>query len=307
MDRMTLLQMYYILEIDRSGSMNKAAQRLFLSQSALSSAILEVERELGITVFHRSNRGISLTEDGKELVAQITPLVEQSRKLSRYYSRRKGKDWQRLSVAAQRYPFCARAFVELLQDLGPGPMQMSLKELDMSAVIREVAMGESELGVLFVSDLTEHAVFRVLEESGLSFQPLVRLKPRVFMRKGHPLAGEPSVTMEQLKAYPHVVFAQSEGDLNFAEEAVPGSGSDFERMVTVSDRATIYNVMAHTDCVSTGSGVLPPGYADENLVSVPLEGQQDMRLGCIHRRSVPLTELERAFVERLKAITNEMK
>lgn len=303
---MTLLQMSYILEIDRCGSMNKAAQRLFLSQSTLSSAILEAERELGITIFHRSNRGIRLTEDGKELLAQITPLVERSRKLERYYSRRRERDWLHLSVAAQRYPFCAKAFVELLQEPEQRPMQMSLKEMDMSAVIREVAQGESELGVIFVSDLTEHAVFRVLEEKSLRFQPLVRLKPQVFMRKGHPLAGESSVTVEQLRDYPHVVFAQADGDLNFAEEAVPGSGVDFPRMVYVSDRATIYNVLAHTDCVSTGSGVLPAGYADESLLAIPLEGQQDMRLGILHRRDIPLTETARAFVERLEGITSEM-
>ena len=303
---MTLLQMSYILEIDRCGSMNKAAQRLFLSQSTLSSAILEAERELGITIFHRSNRGIRLTEDGKELLAQITPLVERSRKLERYYSRRREKDWLHLSVAAQRYPFCAKAFVELLQEPEQRPMQMSLKEMDMSAVIREVAQGESELGVIVVSDLTEHAVFRVLEEKSLRFQPLVRLKPQVFMRKGHPLAGESSVTVEQLRDFPHVVFAQPDGDLNFAEEAVPGSGVDFPRMVYVSDRATIYNVLAHTDCVSTGSGVLPAGYADESLLAIPLEGQQDMRLGILHRRDIPLTETARAFVERLEGITSEM-
>ena len=185
-------------------------------------------------------------------------------------------------------------------------MQMSLKEMDMSAVIREVAQGESELGVIFVSDLTEHAVFRVLEEKSLRFQPLVRLKPQVFMRKGHPLAGESSVTVEQLRDFPHVVFAQPDGDLNFAEEAVPGSGVDFPRMVYVSDRATIYNVLAHTDCVSTGSGVLPAGYADESLLAIPLEGQQDMRLGILHRRDIPLTETARAFVERLEGITSEM-
>ena len=303
---MTLLQMSYILEIDRCGSMNKAAQRLFLSQSTLSSAILEAERELGITIFHRSNRGIRLTEDGKELLAQITPLVERSRKLERYYSRRRERDWLHLSVAAQRYPFCAKAFVELMQEPEQRPMQMSLKEMDMSAVIREVAQGESELGVIFVSDLTEHAVFRVLEEKSLRFQPLVRLKPQVFMRKGHPLAGESSVTVEQLRDFPHVVFAQPDGDLNFAEEAVPGSGVDFPRMVYVSDRATIYNVLAHTDCVSTGSGVLPAGYADESLLAIPLEGQQDMRLGILHRRDIPLTETARAFVERLEGITSEM-
>ena len=126
------------------------------------------------------------------------------------------------------------------------------------------------------------------------------------MRKGHPLAGESSVTVEQLRDYPHVVFAQADGDLNFAEEAVPGSGVDFPRMVYVSDRATIYNVLAHTDCVSTGSGVLPAGYADESLLAIPLEGQQDMRLGILHRRDIPLTETARAFVERLEGITSEM-
>lgn len=304
---MTLLQMTYILEIDRCGSMNKAAQRLFLSQSALSSAMLEVERELGITVFHRSNRGISLTEDGRELVAQLAPIVERSRKLSRYYSRRKTKDWVHLSVAAQRYPFCAKAFVELLHSLDGLPMQLSLKEMDMAAVIREVALGESDLGVLFVSDLTEHAVFRALEESSLVFNPLVTLQPHVFMRRGHPLSGEASVTVEQLRPYPHVVFTQSDSDLNFAEEAVPGSGVDFERMVYVSDRATIYNVMAHTDCVSTGSGVLPPGYTDERLAAIPLADQQDMRLGYIHRRGHTLSETEQRFVALLREITGDME
>ena len=205
---MTLLQMNYILEIDRCGSINKAAQRLFLSQSALSSAVQEVERELGITVFRRSNRGISLTEDGRELAAQIAPIVEQSRKLNRYYARRKGKDWVRLSVAAQRYPFCARAFVELLNDLADGPMQLSLKELDMSAVIREVALGESELGVIFVSDLTERAVFRALEESGLCFEPLVALKPHVFLRRDHPLAQRAELTIADVEREPLLIPSQ---------------------------------------------------------------------------------------------------
>ena len=274
MRALTLLQMQYVLEIDRCGSMNKAAQRLFCSQSALSSAIVEVERELGITVFHRSNRGISLTEDGRALVGQITPIVEQSRKLSRYYQSRRTGDFRQLSVAAQHYPFCARAFVELLGELGELPI--------------------------------EHAVRRALEEKQLSFQPLVTLKPHVFLRRGHPLAGESSVRLEQLRPYPHVVFTQPEGDLNFAEEAVAGSGADFPRMIYVSDRATIYNIIAHTDGVSTGSGVLPTGYADEGLTAVPLEGQRDMRLGYIHRKGEALSQLQSRFVALLRKITEEM-
>lgn len=302
---MTLQQMNYIMEIDRCGSMNKAAQSLFVSQSALSSAILEVEKELGITIFRRSNRGIALTEDGRELLNQIAPIVEQNRRLSRYYSQRQDTGRVHLSVSAQRYPFCTKAFVDYLNSLGQQPLQLSLKETDMAAVIADVAAGTSELGVIFISDRTEHYIIRSLEEKNLVFEPLITLHPHVFMRKGHPLASEASLTMDSLRSYPHVVFTQSESNFNYAEEAVYGSGIDFERIVYVSDRASIYNIMAHTDCVSTGSGVLPEGYADESLIAVPLEGTCDMRLGTVHRRFHRLSEAERKFIEILRITSAE--
>ena len=302
---MTIQQMNYILEIDRCGSMNKAAQVLFVSQSALSSAILEVEKELGITIFHRSNRGILLTEDGRELVSQITPIVEQSQRLSRYYGQRKHSDRIRFSVAAQRYPFCAKAFVAYMNSLGQLPMQMSLKETDMAAVIGEVASGMSDLGVIFISDHTEKTIIRSLEEKNLIFEPLVTLHPHVFMRKGHPLSGKSSLSLEQLRAFPHVVFTQSESNFNFAEEAVFGSGLDFDRMVYVNDRASIYNVMVHTDCVSTGSGVLPKGYADGNLIAIPLRDSCDMRLGYVYQRQHHFSKEEKHFIDILRAIASE--
>lgn len=302
---MTLQQMQYLLEIDRCGSINKAAQSLFVSQSALSSAILEVEKELGITVFHRTNRGIRLTEDGRELLGQILPIVEQSRKLSRYYARRRDTERVHLSVSAQRYPFCAKAFVEFMNSLDAQACQLSLKETDMPAVISDVAAGLSELGVLFVSDLTERAITRTLEEKNLVFEPLVTLQPHVFMRTGHPLSAEASLTVEQLRPYPHIVFTQSDSDLNYAEEAVSGSGADFERLVTVSDRASIYNIMVHTDCVSTGSGVLPAGYADERLIAVPLRDSHDMRLGYVRQRLHRMSEPELRFLEILQRVAGE--
>ena len=302
---MTLLQMQYLLEIDRCGSMNRAARSLYITQSALSSAIAEVERELGVTVFRRTNRGTTPTEDGRELLAQIAPIVEQSRRVGRYYARRRGEEPAHLSVAAQRYPFCAKAFVELLRTVEQSAAQMSLKETDMAAVIGEVAAGNSDLGVIFVSDLTERHIRRTLEEKNLAFEPISALRPHVFMRRDHPLAGRTAVTVEELRPYPHVVFTRSENDRYYAEEAVAGTVMDFDRMVYVNDRATAYNVMVHTDCVSTGSGILPAGYSDERLTAVPLAEQRDMRLGYIHRRGHVLSPLERQFVELLRDITGE--
>jgi len=303
---MTLLQMTYLLEIDRCGSMNKAAQKLSVSQSALSSAIAEMERELGIIIFHRSNRGISLTDEGRELVIQIIPLVEGSRKISRYYSERQAENRVKLSIAAQRYPFCVKAFVEFLHLLEEPQIQVSLKEMEMSSVISEVAQQQSDLGVIFVSDMTEHFIQRNLDSKNLEFHQLMRIQPHVFMRKEHPLAQRSSVTLEELRQYPYAAFTQSDNNLNYAEEAVAVTAADFDQVVYVSDRATIYSVMAHTNAVSTGSGVLPDGFGDPRLVSIPLEGHHDMRLGYIRLRSLPLSPMGEKFVGILRSITAEI-
>ena len=304
---MTLLQMTYILEVERCGSMNRAARNLFVSQSALSAAIAEVERELGITVFRRSNRGIDLTQEGGELIAQIAPLVEGSRQLTRYYSQRRAEDRVTLSVASQRYPFCAMAFVEYLHLLEEPHIQVSFKEMEMAAVIDEVARRQSALGILFLSDATEHFITRLLREKGLTFHPLAAIRPRVFLRKGHPLASERSVTLEQLYGYPYVVFTQSDSNYHFAEEAVAGTVTAFDRVITVSDRATAYNVIAHTDSVSTGSGVLPDGYGDDRLMTLPLDGAvSEMRLGYIQLQGVPLPATAQQFADILKRILGEL-
>lgn len=304
---MTLLQMNYLVEIYRCGSMNKAAQNLFVSQSAVSAAIRELEEELGIRIFHRSNRGIALTEDGRELLTQVTPLVEHSRKIQNYYSERQAENRARLSISTQRYPFCAKAFVEYLHLLNEPRIEVSLKETDMSSVIEEVATQQSDLGVLFVSDLTESFIRRILNSRNLEFFGLSRIRPHVFLRRGHPLAECESITPEQLRDYPSVVFTRRESNLNYAEEALVGTGADFSRVVYINDRATAYNVIAHTDCVSTGSGVLPKGYGDERLLSIPLSEQVgDMRLGYVKLRGIPLSEQGVQFVDILRRIMAEI-
>ena len=264
---------------------------------SLQKRIQELEQEVGVTIFNRTNRGVTLTEEGRELVAQIAPLVDRSRKLSRYYSERRAADRASLSVASQRYPFCAMAFVEFLHLLDEPHIQVSFKEMEMAAVIEQVAQQQSDLGVIFVSDMTEHFIRRILEGRNLEFHQLARLRPHVFMRRGHPLSGESSVTLEQLHQYPYAAFTQSDTNLNYAEEVVVGTAADFNQVVYVSDRATIYSVIAHTNCVSTGSGVMPEGYGDDRLLTIPLTSSvHEMRLGYIKPRSVALTETGEKFV-----------
>ena len=300
---MTLLQMTYILEINRCGSMNKAAQRLFVTQSAISGAIADVEKELGITVFVRTNRGIVLTEEGSELLIQIAPIVERSKAIEHFYAERNPERRLKFSIASQRYPFCAKAFVEFLGSIDARKMQLSFKEMEMADVIADVAERKSDLGVLFVSDITEHFITRILQTKGLVFEGLVSIQPHVFLRKEHPLARCEVLTTEQLRPYPYVMFSQTDNNLNFAEEAVPLSDLDYDRLIFVTDRATFYNITAHTDAFSIGSGILPEGYSDERLLSVPLEGPYRMKLGYIHPSGSVQDETTEAFLEILRKLT----
>ena len=177
----------------------------------------------------------------------------------------------------------------------------------MSSVISEVSTRQIDLGIMFVSNMTEHFIRRILDEKHLEFFELSTIKPQVYMSKEHPLAKERSVRVEQLFEYPYVMFTQSESNMNYAEEAIAGKASDFARIVYVNDRATIYNIMAHTECISTGSGVLPVGYGDDRLISVPLEdAENEMRIGYIHLRGLPLTELEQRFVDILRRILDSV-
>lgn len=238
----TLLQMSYIIEVERCGSINRAAQSLFISQSALSTAIAEVEKELGITVFHRTNRGVSLTDDGRSLIAMITPIVEGSRKISLYYSEQNAEDRVRLSISSQRYPFCAQAFVEFLHLINEPRVDVSLKETDMSSVINEVSSRQSELGIMFVSNMTEHFIRHILDEKHLEFFELSTIKPQVYMRKEHPLAKERSVRIEQLFDFPYVMFTQVEANMNYAEEAIAAATKTCVDEVPISIAISLSNI-----------------------------------------------------------------
>jgi len=306
---MTLAQLIYIMEIYNSGSMNKAAKKLFMSQSTISNAIKEVEDELGIRIFKRTNKGISVTEDGKEFITQIRPIVEQDRKIRKYYSDRQKEEPARFAISSQRYPFCTKAFVEFLNQQTAKNQEFRFMECDISKVIEDVYTRQSDIGVLYFSDMTEKYIQRILKEKRLEFVLLKEIRPCAFFNKDHPLAKQEEVSLEELKSYPCVIFEKSERTpLTFAEEVGLADKYDLSKIIYVNDRATAYNIMHHTQAFSTGSGVLPKGYADEEICSVPIADDIDyMRLGYIKPEHSPLEGNVETYIDILTNILKNEK
>ena len=304
---MTLLQLNYIMEIYNCGSINKAAQKLFLSQSSLSSSIRELEQELGIKIFKRSNKGIELTEDGKEFITYIRPIIEQQKMVESYYADRNNDDFSSLNVASQRYPFCAKAFVLLIKEQDVSKYSFSYMEAEMDKVIESVSGRKSEIGVIFLSDMTEKFMNRVLVSNDIEFHELIRIKPHVFINVNHPLASKTSIKVSDLLDYPYVAFAKKNNEsFNYSEEAIIPDVEKFKKIIYVNDRASCYNVLVNSDSVSTGSGILPEGYGDDRLKSIPIEDATDfMRLGWIKIKDITLTPTAEKYIEILKQTLKE--
>ncbi len=305
---MTLLQMKYIMEIYNSGSINQAAKNLFMSQSTISVAIKEVEEELGITIFDRTNRGIVVTEDGQDFIANIIPLLEQEKKLNKYYKSRNKADLAKFSVSTQRYSFCAKAFVKFLEQQSEERYNFKIIECDMAQVISDVSSRKSEIGILFYSDISQKYLQRTYADKRLEFKLIKEVHPHVFFRQDHPLARREAISLSDLAEYPCVVFEKGEAPLpGFEEEVGIGDKYDFDKVIEISDRATLYNIISNSDAFSTGSGIIPQDYGDERIVVKPMKDDIDnMHLGYIKIQDAALSDKAKDYLKVLKDVLNEV-
>lgn len=296
---MQLQQLRYVIAIAEMGSMNSVARKLFISQSSLSVAVKELEGELGIRIFNRSSKGISLTSDGVEFLGYARQVVEQADLLREHYTERNSSQ-RRMSVSTQHYAFAVRAFISFLQSWSDRSCDFSLHETRTSEIIDDVRTFRSDIGILYLSHYNETVIRRRLDEGSLVFTSLFKARPHVFVRDGHPLASKPSVTVDDLAGYMRYDFEQGpEGSLYLSEE--PLSELAHTRRVTVSDRATMTGILSHCDGYLISTGVR----SDEmfsGITSVPIQTDEVMNVGYIVHSQRRLSELARAYVRELEKL-----
>lgn len=283
---MTFQQLAYVAEIFKCGSINKAAHQLGLSQSGISAAVRELEEELGIQFFHRSNRGVEFTPEGEEFLSYAVSLLEQKRRIESLYGPGRNEAAPvRFSVSTQRYPFTEDAFLRMLQAAEDSRYRFSIKETGMDAVIDDVYDHRADLGVIFLTELTEKIIRRLLDARSLVFHEIAAVPPCIYVRREHPLAGRETVAEADLEGYPYVSFEHAQGvAVDFSEEYPEMSLRRPDRWIHVNNRATMMNVLARTDAYTTGSGLLVEDFISQAVVTVPLEGKRPIHIGWIAPR-----------------------
>lgn len=295
---MTLQQLKYLVTVAECKNITAAAEKLYISQPSLSAAIHNLEKEMNVTAFVRSNKGMTVTKEGEELLSFARNLLEQADIMKERFctdSNRKPK----FCVSCQHYSFAVNAFVDVVNEYDAAEYNFTLRETQTGEIIDDVANGNSELGILYLSESNEDVLCKLFKKNDLVFEEIFEASPHIFISKNHPLADKENISLEELKPYPYLVYEQ--GDRNsfyFSEEFL--SVLDMPKSIEVRDRATLFNLAIGLNGFTVSSGVIDKELNGEDIIAKPLIMDCSMHIGIIKKKNIMLSRYANAYIEALQ-------
>ncbi len=295
---MTLVQLKYIVTIAETGTISEAAKQLYIAQPSLTAAVKELESELGITIFRRTNKGVLLSAEGEEFLGYARQVIEQTNLIEERYLGT-GQVKHQFCVSTQHYSFAVEAFVELLRQYGGEEYDFRIRETQTYELIDDVAKLRSEVGVLYLNQFNETVLRRVLQEKGLKFTRLFVAKPHVFVGVDNPLAQKKVVSLEDLAPYPRLSYEQGEHNSFYYSEEIL-STLESKKDIMVSDRATLFNLLIGLNGYTICSGVINEELNGKNIVAIPLDVDDYMEIGYIIHSKAGTGKFGNLYIEALK-------
>lgn len=294
---MTLTQLKYAITVANAKSLNEAARILFISQPSLSNAIKDLEEEIGIELFRRTNRGISLTPEGEEFIGYARQVTEQYQLLESKYIE-KAETKKKFSVSMQHYTFAVKAFVEMVKHFGMDEYEFAVHETKTYEVIEDVKNFKSEIGILYVNDFNRQVLTKLFREYNLEFHEILDCGIYVYLWRGHPLADRQEVSLEELEEYPCLSFEQGTyNSFYFAEEVL--STYQYKRLIKANDRATLLNLMAGLNGYTLCSGIICEELNGSDYCVVKLKSDEVMTIGYLIRKGVKISPLGKLYLEEI--------
>ena len=303
---MTIQQLFYVIAITKAGSMNKAAENLFISQPTLTKSIKELENEIGFTVFARSGKGVTLTPEGREFIIYAKQVSQQYDILKDRFGKKSDRK-KKFGISTQHYSFAVKAFTEFVKDFDIEKYDFAFRETTTRDVINDVGSLKSDIGILFISDYNRKVIEKKLRDYDLVFTPLIDCKACVYITKDHPLAERDELVLEDLEPYPCMTFEQGDADsIYFAEEIL--AEKDYSRKITVCDRGSGLNIMNELNGYTLCSGIICDDVNGAQYKMIRLkheEGNDVMHIGYITRNDAVHSELRDGYISEVKRVLND--
>lgn len=294
---MTLQQLKYAVTVAECGTISAAAEKLFISQPSLTTAIRELESEMGVTIFSRTNRGVIVSREGEEFLGYARQILSQAQLLQERFSGREQGE-KRFAVSSQHFNFTVLAFSRLVQSFRGPRYSFHFRETTTYEVLEDVSQLRSEVGILALNEDNERFLRRMFGKLGLEFTELKRVQAELFVSAEHPLAGRRFVTVEDVSPYPCITFEQGEHNGQFFFEGLSAVAAQSHKTICVRERATEYQLLRALNGFSPDVGV--SAMYREEFVSLPLEPKQFHTIGYILRRDVTPSPMTLEYIQALR-------
>lgn len=295
---MTLQHLKYILRIADCGTISEAAKSLFLSQPSLTAAVHDLENEIGITIFLRTNKGVQLTTEGEEFLGYARQVIEQTDLIEEKYIH-KSPEKLHFCVSTQHYSFVVEAFVDLIKQTSNDNYDFRIRETQTYEIIEDVSKLRSEIGILYLNSFNQSVILKELQRHDIHFTPLFIAKPHVFLSASHPLSSKKKILLKDLEDFPRLSYEQGEHNAFYYSEEILSTISCCKDIV-VRDRATLFNLLVGLNGYTICTGILNETLNGSHIVSIPLECNDSMQIGYItHNRVIP-NSMTIQYIESLK-------
>ncbi|HEO1152287.1 TPA: LysR family transcriptional regulator [Streptococcus agalactiae] len=302
---MRIQQLQYVIKIVETGSMNEAAKQLYITQPSLSNAVRNLETEMGIQIFIRNPKGITLTKDGMEFLSYARQILEQTALLEERY---KGDNTSRelFSVSSQHYAFVVNAFVALFNGTDMTQYELFLRETRTWEIIDDVKNFRSEIGVLFLNSYNRDVLTKLFDDNSLIATTLFTTTPHIFVSKSNPLANRKKLSMKDLEDYPYLSYDQGlHNSFYFSEEMM--SQIPHPKSIVVSDRATLFNLMIGLDGYTVATGILNSKLNGDEIVAIPLDVDDVIDIVYIRHDKANLSKMGQKFIDYLLIVLAHQK
>ena len=289
---MNILHLKYAVEIANAGSINRAAEALYMGQPNLSRALKELESTLGITIFERSAKGMIPTADGEQFLAYARRILKEIDELESLYHEG-AKPQQRFSISVPRACYIAEAFARFSNTIGPDPCEIFYMETNTMHAIDNILRADYRLGIIRYSTEYEPYFAETLPEKGLVSETIAEFTYRLILHKNHPLAQKEKIYRADLTPYIEVAHA---------DPYVP-SLPVIERRIFVFERGGQYDLLRENHETFMWVSPVPQATLDRyDLVERVCEDNTRIhRDVLIHKNTYRLTDLDLRFIREVEA------
>ncbi len=299
---MNIIYLKYAIEIAKTGSINKAAENLYVAQPNLSRAIKELESSLGTTIFERTSKGMTLTPDGESLLQYSKSLLNQLDQIENMF-RKDQPNKQTFSISVPRATYISYAFAQFSKLIDEDrPAEYFYKETNALRAINNIIDADYKLGIIRYAAKYDKYFKDMLEEKGLTYELITEFTYNLVMNRESPLNDLKVIRFDDLREYIEIAHADPYVPYrplsNVKKEELP---DDINKRIFVFERASQFDLLStNPDTFMWVSPIPQPVLDKYELVQRSCsENTKTYKDVFIYKKDYKLTKLDKAFITEL--------